>query len=112
ATALEKLDQCIKQNPKNIPAHSVKCHCLLKIGRCEEVINYFDTMPPEVVVPGDKLGLTGVAYAVKKDSTNTSKYITQLLEHGKGADGFRAVTFLLLIYAVTGENDKAFEMIG
>jgi len=63
------------------------------------------------VVPGDKLGLTGVAYAVKKDVANISKYIALLLEHAKSPDGFRAPTNLLLMYAVMGENDKAFEMI-
>ena len=110
--ALEQLDRCLKHNPKNIPAHTVKCHCLLKLGRCDEVINYFDTMPPESVVPGDKLGITAVAYAIKKDSENTEKYITELIQQTKAPDGFlNADSYLFLMYGVTGNKDKAFEWI-
>jgi AraC-like DNA-binding protein len=110
-TALEKLDRCLEYNPKNIPAHSVKCYCLLKLGRGDEVIHYYDTMPPELTTPGDKLGLTTLAYAVKKDLPNTTTFLTQLLEHAKSAEGFRAHSYVFLTYAVTGEKDKAFEWI-
>jgi AraC-like DNA-binding protein len=83
----------------------------LKLGRCDEVIHYFDTIPPGMVTPGDKLGLTTLAYAVKKDFTNTATCLTQLLEHAKSPDGFRAHSYLFLTYAVIGEKDKAFEWI-
>jgi AraC-like DNA-binding protein len=111
STALEKLDRCLKYDPKNIPAHSVKCYCLLKLGRCDEVIHYFDTLPSGIVAPGDKLGLTTLAYAVKKDSANTAHYLAQLLEHVKGKDAFRGHSYLFLTYAVMGQKDKAFEWI-
>jgi adenylate cyclase len=111
-TAIEKLDRCLKHNPKNTPAHSVKCYCLLKMGRSDEVLHYFDTTNlANMWTAGDRLGFTGLAYAVKKDFVETSKYITQLLEQAKNPDGFRAHTFLLLMYAVTGDKDKAFEWI-
>lgn len=61
--ALEQLNSCLKHNPKNIPVHSVKCHCLLKMGRCDEVIQYFDSLPSGIMGAGDHLGLTGMAYA-------------------------------------------------
>jgi adenylate cyclase len=107
STALQQLDKCIRHNPKNLPAHSVKCYCLLKLGRADEVIGYFDTLPQEIVVHGDKLGLTTIAYAVKKDYANTAKYLTQLLEDTKTPDGFRAHSYLFLTYAVSGETEKA-----
>jgi AraC-like DNA-binding protein len=110
-TALELLNSCLKHNPKNIPVHSVKCYCLLKMGRCDEVIHYFDSLPSGIMGAGDNLGLTGMAYAVKKDAANTSKYLAQLLDYMKGPDGFRAQSYLFLMYAIMGENDKAFEWI-
>jgi TolB-like protein/class 3 adenylate cyclase/AraC-like DNA-binding protein/Tfp pilus assembly protein PilF len=110
--ALVKLNRCLEHNPKNTPAHSVKCYCLLMMGRCDEVIHYFDT--PDLSAmwsEGDILGLTGLAYAMKKDHIQTSKYLTQLLEQAQTPEGFRAHTFLLLMYGVTGDCDKAFDWI-
>lgn len=111
STALEKLDDCLKHDPKNIPAHSVKCYCLLKLGRSDEVIHYLDMMPPGILSQGDKLGLTTLAYAVKKDSANTAIYLAQLLEYAKGKDAFRGHSYLFLTYANSGQKDKAFEWI-
>lgn len=111
STALGQLDKCIRSNPKNLPAHSVKCYCLLKLGHADEVLAYFDTVPQEIVVPGDKLGLTTIAYALKKDKVNTAKYLMQLLEYTKTPDGFRAHSYLFLAYAVACETEKAFEWI-
>lgn len=110
-TALEKLNICLGKNPKNLPAHAVKCYCLLKLGRYDEVISYFDSMPPEIIVPSDRLGLTSLAYAIKKDQVNTAKYVDQLLENAKDPNGFSAHSYLFLTYAVAGEKDKAFEWI-
>jgi tetratricopeptide (TPR) repeat protein len=110
--SLEQLDTCLAHNPKNIPVHTVKCHCLLKLGRCDEVINYFDAMPSDIVVTRDKLGLTGLAYALKKDSANTAKYLNQLLEETNTSPaGFNSNSYLFLMYAVMGENEKAFEWV-
>lgn len=110
-TALEKLNICLVKNPKNLPAHAVKCYCLLMLGRFDEVIHYFESMPHEIVVPSDRLGLTALAYALKKDLSNTIKFVDQLLEHAKGPNGFSAHSYLFLTYAAAGEKDKAFEWI-
>ncbi|MEO6169137.1 MAG: adenylate/guanylate cyclase domain-containing protein [Chitinophagales bacterium] len=110
--ALEKLNTCLVHNPSNLAVHIVKCHCLLKLNRCDEVINYFDTMPYGTVGAGEKLGLTGLAYALKNDTVNTEESITQLAENAKGMDSLNANSYLFLMYVVTGENDKAFEWIG
>jgi adenylate cyclase len=111
--ALEKLDRCLLRNPKNTPAHSVKCYCLMMMGRCDEVINYFDAGNlSEMWSDGDIVGLTGMAYAVKNDPVQTPKYLARLIEDAKRPEGFRAHTFLLLMYGVTGDLDKAFEWIG
>lgn len=109
--SLELLDSCLEVNNKNIPAHSVKTICLLMIGRYDEVIGYFDKIPQEVVVLGEKTGAIALAYAFKKDEVNTAKYLGKLLEQAKGPDGFTADSYLFLMYAVMGEIDKAFEWV-
>jgi adenylate cyclase len=60
--SLELLDKCLSANDKNIPAHSIKPLCLLKLGRFDLVINYFDNIPADVVILGEKTGAIGLAY--------------------------------------------------
>jgi tetratricopeptide (TPR) repeat protein len=108
--SLEQLDRCLEHNPQNIPAHTVKCYCLLKLGRCDEVLQYFEMIPANIQVAGEKLGLTGLAYAVKKDAPNTTKILEEL-EQVNGPDGFNDNSYLFLMYAVMGENDKAFKWV-
>ena len=105
------LDKCLTVNDKNIPAHSVKLTCLLKLKRYDEVLNYFDSMPPEIVILGDKTGLLAVAYALKKDKENTDKYLNLLLEQSKDPDGFTADSYLFMLYAVLEDNEKAFAWV-
>ena len=65
--SLELLDQCLSSNDKNIPAHSIKPLCLLKLGRYREVISYYDQIPAGVVIEGEKTGAIGLAYSLMKD---------------------------------------------
>jgi AraC-like DNA-binding protein len=75
------------------------------------VLIYFEGVPPEIVVPGDKLGITALAYTLKNDKDNAEKYLKELTEHAATPEGFRASSFLLFMYAVLGEKEKAFEWI-
>jgi len=109
--SLELLDKCLAVNNKNIPAHAVKTLCLLMVGRYDEVVGYFDTIPTEVIVPGEKTGAIGLAYALKKDTKNTKIYLDQLLEKAKSPSGFTEDSYLFPMYAITGEHDKAFEWV-
>lgn len=109
--SIELLNTCLKLNDKNIPAHSVKSICLLKLGRYDEVITYFDSIPSEVVILGEKTGAIALAYALKKDAEHTTVYLNELQEQAKGPNGFTADSYLFMMYAVMGENDKAFEWV-
>jgi len=109
--SLEMLDQCLSVNDKNIPAHSIKAICLLKLGRYDEVINYFDAIPVEVVIEGEKTGAIGLAYTLKKDTNNASVYLEKLIAQSKGENGFTADSYLFLMYAANGENDKTFQWV-
>ncbi len=109
--SLKQLDKCIEVNPKNIPAHSVKTLCLLKMQRYEEVIGYFETVPQDVVIIGEKTGTLALAYSLIGDAENNIKYTDQLLEQAAGENGFTASSYLFLVWAAMGQNDKAFEWI-
>lgn len=109
--ALLLLDKCIKANSKNIPAHAVKSICLLKMGRFQKVINYFDTLPQEIVILGEKTGAIGLAHALNGDKENTANYLKQLTEQAAGPNGFTADSFLFFMHVVSGNKEKAFEWI-
>jgi AraC-like DNA-binding protein len=82
------------------------------MGRSDDVIHYFDSTDlSDMWSKGDVLGLTGMAYAVKKDQAQTSNYLTKLIDYASSPEGFRAHTFLLMMYGITGDRDKAFAWI-
>jgi len=111
AKSLEMLDNCLTVNPKNIPAHSIKTLCLLMLGRYDEAINYYNTIPEDVVIAGEKAGTMALAYSLKKDNVNASRYLEKLHNQANGPNGFTADSYLFLVYAVSGEVDKAFEWV-
>lgn len=111
AKSLEMLNNCLTANPKNIPAHSIKTLCLLVLGRYDEVINYFDTIPADVVIEGEKTGSLAIAYYLKKDTANAKLYREKLLTEAKEANGFTQDSYLFLLYAISGEADKAFDWV-
>jgi len=109
--ALELLDKCLSANDKNIPAHSIKPLCLLKQGKFDDVINYFDNIPADVIIEGEKTGAIGLAYSLKKDRANTSRYLEKLTSQAKEPNGYTADSYLFMMSAVRGEKDKAFEWV-
>ncbi len=109
--SLELLDTCLSANDKNIPAHSIKPLCLLKLGRYDEVISYFDSIPDDVVIEGEKTGAIGLAYSLKKDRANTSRYLEKLTSQAKEANGYTADSYLFMMHAVNGDRDEAFEWV-
>ncbi|UKN00455.1 helix-turn-helix domain-containing protein [Paracrocinitomix mangrovi] len=108
--AYAQLSTCIAVNPKNIPAHAVMTLCLLKLGEYDKVIRYFDDIQVQLV-EGEITGAIALAYANKNDSENTDKYFTLLQEQAKSPDGFTSDSYLFMMYAATGQIDKAFEWV-
>lgn len=109
--SLAQLDRCLEVNPKNIPALSIKSICLLLLGRSDEVIPFFDAMPSEIVIIGEKTGAIALSYAVSNDKENTEKYRRILMEQANAPDGFTASSYLFLLYCVLGETENAFDWV-
>lgn len=109
--SLQQLDKIIENNPQNIPAHSIKCYCLLQLGKYDEALYYYDKLPDQIVVEGDKIGIKTLAFTLMGDKNNAESCYDKLIEYSKTPQGFRESSFLLFIYAVKNEPDKAFEWI-
>jgi TolB-like protein/AraC-like DNA-binding protein len=108
--ALSQLEECLKVNPLNIPAHAVKPFCLIKMGRYNEVIDYYDGLE-EVIPEGERVGSLALAYAHLNNLDKRDECLELIREHAKSTDGFTADSFLFMMYAVTGEIDKAFDWV-
>ncbi|MFK7785990.1 MAG: adenylate cyclase, partial [Crocinitomicaceae bacterium] len=110
APSLIQLNECLAVNPKNIPAHAVKCLCLLKMGRFDDVIHYYDD-PTIQMVEGDKIGVIGLGYVLKGDAENAEKYMTMLQEQAKSPDGFTQDSFVFMMHVAMGNTELAFDWI-
>lgn len=106
--ALSELDARLAENPKNIPAYITRCYCLLKLGRFDEVLAYLEQLPEDIVVPGDRLGITCLAYIFKEDEENTDKSFAQLQQEAQNPSSFQAHSYLFLALANLGKADEAF----
>ncbi len=111
ASSLEQLNSCLDVNPLNIPCHYVKTLCLLKMGRYDDVIHYFETLPSQVIVPGEMIGSLTLAHTLKGNQTEAATYTEQLVELANEKDGFTADSYLFMLYGATCQNDKLFDWV-
>ena len=111
ATSLQQLNKGLKANPLNIPCHYVKTLCLLKMERFDEVINYFDDLPYQVIVLGEKTGSLTLAHTLTGNQTEAARYTEELKSQAAGENGFTADSYLYLLYGATKQNDKLFEWV-
>lgn len=109
--AIEIFDACLEANPLNIPVHSVKTLCLIKLERFDEVVHYFDALPSEIVVPGEKAGTLALGYALMNDQPNADKHAEILDTLAKGENGFTADSYQFLLAAATAKKEEAFAWI-
>jgi TolB-like protein/AraC-like DNA-binding protein/Tfp pilus assembly protein PilF len=108
---LERLNGVLKQNPKNLPAYTIKCQVLLRMERYEEAIEFINNAPDELLIESDKVGLLTIAYSKMNDHEQAKSYSDKLEKLAEGENGFRASSFLFLLYAWTDDKEKAFQWI-
>lgn len=107
-TSLQLLDDCIQKNEHNIPAHSVKVTCLIHLHQYDEALNYFDNVPQESIVQGEKIGYYAIASSLKNKEEKDS-HIKKLQTLAKEPNGFTVDSFLFMLYGITGMYDEAFQ---
>jgi AraC-like DNA-binding protein len=95
----------------NLPAHYIKCNCLLMMCRYEEVLAYFGKMPPELVIPANRAGLSGLAHALMGTTAEAARCFEELMVYAEGPGGYGAQYYVFLLRANTGEKDQAFEWV-
>ncbi len=110
--SIQQLDACLEVNPMNIPAHAVKTLCFLNMGgQYDRAIHYFNALPSEIVVIGEKLGTQALGYALKGDKTKAEESKQKLIELACSDNDFAADSYLFLLAGATGKNDDAFAWV-
>lgn len=109
--AMQQLNACLEVNPDNIPVHAVRALCLLKMGQYEDAIHYYDNLPSQITVIGEKIGIQALGYALKKDEQQATQSATQLAELAQGEDGFAADSYLFLLASATAQMEEAFAWV-
>lgn len=109
--AITTLDACLEVNPKNIPAHAVKTNCFLLLGRADDVIDYYNDLPAEIIIEGEKIGHLALAHLQKKELTIAEKYFHQLQALVETKSDFAAEVFMLLYYVHTAQKNRVFDWI-
>lgn len=109
--SIKTLDACLQVNPMNIPVHAVKALCLLKTGKYDEAINYWDQLPSEILVLGEKIGTETIGYALKGDTENALLHEKTLREIANSENGFQADSFCFMLSAAMKRRDKAFAWV-
>lgn len=109
--AIVQLDAGLDQNPKSIPSHTIKSACLLMLGHFDQVIAYYDGLPPEIIIPAEKIGSEMLAFALKDDQEQTDECLAKLQREADSEDGFTADVYFFLYYCQTAQLDAAFRWI-
>ena len=108
---LERLNGVLIQNPMNLPAFTIKCYNLLRLERYEEMVKFVTNAPEELLIESDKVGLLAIAYSKMDNSKQANSYHEELEKLAGDENGFRASSFLFLLYAWTGDKENAFRWI-
>lgn len=109
--AMRLLEPCFVDNPNNLPAYVVKCNCLLKMGRYDEALAFMEQISEAFMVPGDRLGITCLAYIMKGDTAKAETYFKQVYQDAQDPMAIQAHFYLFLAYANKGETDAAFQWL-
>lgn len=109
--AIILFDENLEKNPHNIPAYIVRSYCLLKMEKYDEVIQFLEEMPSEIVVHSERLGILCLAYILKKDTLEIKKCLVQLKREAEKPTSFQAHSYLYLAYACMEKSDEAFSWV-
>lgn len=109
--ALKRFDELLDINDKNIPALVVKSYILLKLKRTQELLNIWQSLPQDVIIPHEFLGIKTLAFILDNEPNQYLPLISELETISKEPMAFQAHTYLLLSYSLLGRYDDAFEWI-
>jgi TolB-like protein/AraC-like DNA-binding protein/Tfp pilus assembly protein PilF len=111
ASARQQVEALLDKNPKNLPALVVKAYCLLMLREFDEAISLMESMPPEITIPDEKLGISCLASIMRGDQAKTAEYLPKLKSGAEENTSFQAHSYLFLAYVQQNRFDEAFDWL-
>lgn len=106
-SAIEQFDALIEQNPYNLPAIVSKSYALIKSKQFEDNLKFLDTIPSEILIPDERIGLTCVTHAAAGNTEETTNCLSKLQIAAREPQGLQAKCYLYLTYCLMGKTDEA-----
>ncbi|MCT4664061.1 MAG: helix-turn-helix domain-containing protein [Flavobacteriales bacterium] len=109
--ALKGFNQCLNDNPHNIPAYFQKGFTLLALNKAQEMLDWINKMPSEIQVLGDIKGLKCLAYILLDEKGNTQKALQELKEDSQNHLAHQEHSYWFLTEVLQGYYDEAFDWL-
>jgi len=111
SNALIILDNLLQNNPKNIPAYIVKVYALIMQEDYERAIDFLESIPEELIIPVEKIGINCLMYIRKGEMAEAQKIIDELKLISNDPTAHQAHSYLYLAYVNMGEFDRALDWL-
>ncbi len=111
ALAQSTLNELLEANAKNLSALITLANVLLKKGDFDEVEVLLSGIPPEMIMPDEKLGFACLTLAMKGDHENLKQPLDDLESNAFADTSFQAHAYLFKVYCVLGKHEQAFQLL-
>lgn len=109
--ALELTGRILAHSPELVPALIIQHCALILSGRQTEVLRYFENNPHPAVDISSRIGLSAIAHVFTGDHEQKEKYVRLLHEQLAFDHADRALAFIFLVHAASGETDLALDYL-
>ena len=107
--AKELFEGLLVENDKNVPALVSACYINIQIGEYEEARKLVEMTPDELFTPDERLGLLAVIEVGRKQTSHPN--LDRLIVNAQDPAAHHAHSYLFIAYAISGDHDKAFDML-
>jgi TolB-like protein/AraC-like DNA-binding protein len=108
--AIEQFDALISHNPYNLPAIVSKSYALIKTKQYEYNLEFLNSLPNEILIPDERLGLTCVTYAAAGNVVEAERQLSKLQIAAREPSGLQAKCYLYWTYCLLGNTEQAMQI--
>lgn len=105
------LEELLVVNKHNLPAVITLAYLFFKTGKFEKAEATLNSVPTEMIMPDEKLGLSCLSYALSKNFRSLKDPQKKLEDNAAKDTSFQAHAYLYKLYCCLGKHDAAFKVL-